>query len=193
MKPGAVEDVTDEEVRWLLETLVVGPMRLARLALPAMRRRGDGRIVNVSSVVAQITAALTGWYQGGKPALAAVSDALRFEVRPFGIEVIMIEPGSFRTAIWPKAQADLERRRSGSVYGTAYERALKVLQALVDHAPDPDRVAEVIGRSLTVGHPRPRYLVGIDAPLLEAADLLVPRAVKDRVLRQVLGHGKLGH
>ena len=94
---GAIEDVTDDEARQLIETMVIAPMRLARLVLPGMRRAGRGRIVNVSSIMGLVTTPLTGWYQGAKHALEAVTDALRVEVAGDGIHVALVEPGGFRT------------------------------------------------------------------------------------------------
>ena len=114
---GAVEDVSDEEARHLLETMVLAPMRLARLALAHMRDAGGGRIVNVSSIYGRTTTPLTGWYQGAKHALEAVSDALRVEVAGDGIGVILIEPGASAPASGakpstpPRAGAFALRRR----------------------------------------------------------------------------------
>src|SRR6266702_3774742 len=107
---GAVEDVGDDEARAALETTVVAPMRLARLAVPHMRERGEGRVVNVSSVAGLTTLPLMGWYQGAKHALEALSDALRIEVGGDGIRVIVVEPGSFRTGIWDEAEKDMAGR-----------------------------------------------------------------------------------
>jgi len=97
---GAIEDVTDEEARHQLETMVVAPMRLARLALPHMREQGSGRVVNVSSIYGITTTPFSGWYQACKHALEAASDALRLEVARDGVRVILIEPGGFKTGIW---------------------------------------------------------------------------------------------
>ena len=90
---GAIEDVTDDEARHLLETMVIAPMRLARLVLPGMRNAGRGRIVNVSSIMGLTTTPLTGWYQGAKHALEAVSDALRIEVAGDGMQVVARRAG----------------------------------------------------------------------------------------------------
>ena len=87
---GAIEDVSDDEARLLLETMVVAPMRLARLALPHMRAAGGGRIVNVSSIYGRTTTPLTGWYQGAKHALEGLSDALRIEVASAGVAVVLV-------------------------------------------------------------------------------------------------------
>ncbi|MET1001868.1 MAG: SDR family NAD(P)-dependent oxidoreductase, partial [Acidimicrobiia bacterium] len=94
---GSIEDVTDAEARAAFETMVLAPMRLARLAIPHMRDRNGGRIVNVSSIYGRTSTPLTGWYQGAKHALEGLSDALRMEVARDGIRVILVEPGGFRT------------------------------------------------------------------------------------------------
>ncbi|MBV8301558.1 MAG: SDR family NAD(P)-dependent oxidoreductase, partial [Candidatus Dormibacteraeota bacterium] len=121
---GAVEDVGDAEIRHQLETMVIGPMRLARLALPFMRETGGGRIVNVSSVYGVVTTPLSGWYQASKHALEAVSDALRIEVAKDDIRVVLVEPGGFDTGIWQNT-ADAVDRRGGSRYQTPYERTMQ--------------------------------------------------------------------
>jgi NAD(P)-dependent dehydrogenase (short-subunit alcohol dehydrogenase family) len=106
---GAVEDVSDEAARHQLETMVIAPMRLARLALPHMRAAGEGRIVNVSSIYGLTTTPFSGWYQASKHALEAVSDALRLEVARDGIKVVLIEPGGFKTGIWEESEQDAAR------------------------------------------------------------------------------------
>ncbi len=184
---GAVEDVPADDARRQLDAMVVAPMRLATLVLPAMRHRGQGRIVNVSSPTAHLTGALTGWYQASKHALSAVSDALRMEVASFGVDVVLVEPGGIRSNIWRKAEDDMVRRRTGSVYATAYDRALRLLRALEGRMHPPSDVAEVIGNALTAGRPRARYRVGADAVLLEWANSLLPARARDRVVRAALG------
>ena len=110
MNVGRVVDVTREEALRQLDTLVVAPMRLTALALPGMRRRGEGRIVNVSSTIAHATSVMTGWYQASKHALDAVTHALRREMAGDGIYVVVIEPGGLNTRFWDKAADDIERR-----------------------------------------------------------------------------------
>src|SRR4051794_8257783 len=107
---GAVEDVTDDEARAVLEAMVVAPVRLARLALPAMRARGDGKIVNMSSIYGRTTTPFTGWYQAAKHALEGVSDALRMEVASAGVKVVLVEPGRFKTAIFDEMVRELGKR-----------------------------------------------------------------------------------
>src|SRR5881628_2331990 len=136
----AVEDVGDPEARRLLETMVVAPMRLARLALPHMRAAGGGRIVNVSSIYGRTTTPLTGWYQGAKHALEGLSDALRMEVASAGVAVVLVEPGTFKTGIWDEAERDIARR-TGSRYAGAYRRSLASMRFTQPVMGDPARVA----------------------------------------------------
>ena len=182
----AVEDVEDDEAKALLETMVVAPMRLARLALPHMRREGSGRIINMSSIYGRVTTPLNGWYQGAKHALEALSDALRIEVSSAGIEVVLIEPGGFRTELWDNAERQTRERRPSS-YERAYERTVQGIRLSMPLLASPSRVAGVIGRALTVRSPRPRYLVGYDAQLANLMDRAVPTRIKDRVMRLTLG------
>jgi NAD(P)-dependent dehydrogenase (short-subunit alcohol dehydrogenase family) len=183
---GAVEDVGDDDVRRQLETMTVAPMRLARLALPAMRAAGRGRIVNVSSIYGRTTTPLTGWYQATKHALEAVSDALRMEVAASGVKVVLVEPGGFRTGIWEGNQ-DAVARHEGSRYEAAYQRELLLTRLAQPLMGDPSRVARVIGRALEARLPRARYLVGYDAQALALVERVTPTSVKDLVTRLGLG------
>jgi len=183
---GAIEDVTDEEARHQLETMVVAPMRLARAALVHMRAAGQGRIVNVSSIYGLTTTPFSGWYQASKHALEAASDALRVEVARDGVKVILIEPGGVKTHIWEEMEADLAGR-IGSSYEKQYRRIPTLLSPYRAVMAGPDTVAKVIGKALTAGSPRARYLVGPDAPGFVAAQALIPTAVKDRIARFLTG------
>jgi len=183
---GAVEDVSDEDARRLLETMVVAPMRLARLALPHMRAAGGGRVVNVSSIYGRTTTPLTGWYQGAKHALEALSDALRMEVAGDGIAVVLVEPGGFRTGIWEEAEREAGRR-SSSRYAAAYRRSLRGMRLWQPLMGDPASVAVTIARALGAWFPRARYLVGYDAQVIALADQVMPTAVRDRIARLTLG------
>jgi NAD(P)-dependent dehydrogenase (short-subunit alcohol dehydrogenase family) len=183
--PGAVEEVGDDAARQLLETLVVAPMRLARLALPAMRERGEGRIVNVSSVTGRIKGVpLNGWYMAAKHALETLSDALRVEVAGGGVKVVVVEPGGFRTGIWDEMKAG---EAGASPYATAHERSRSAVQLFEPLMGNPRAVAATIGRALDSPSPRSRYLVGYDAYALALTDPVTPTALRDRFLRTVLG------
>ena len=183
---GAVEDVTDDEARAVLDTMVLAPMRLAKLALPGMRARKAGRIVNVSSIMGRTTTPLTGWYQASKHALEAVSDALRMEVAGDGIKVVLVEPGGFNTGIWEDLQRDVDKR-GDSRFGPAYRRSLSLTKLASPVMGDPAGAAKVVAGAVASRSPRARYLVGADAQAIAFWDRLTPTPVKDRLSRLGLG------
>ncbi|HET6965067.1 MAG TPA: SDR family NAD(P)-dependent oxidoreductase [Acidimicrobiales bacterium] len=183
---GAVEDVGDDEARQLLETMVIAPMRLARLAAPHMRETGGGRILNMSSVFGRTTVPLGGWYSAAKHAVEALSDSMRMEVASAGIRVILIEPGGFKTGIWQEVSDQVDRR-SESQYLRSYHRFATGLRLIQPLMGDPALVARVVGRALTSRFPAERYLVGVDAAGLTLAQRLTPTAIRDRFARTGLG------
>jgi NAD(P)-dependent dehydrogenase (short-subunit alcohol dehydrogenase family) len=183
---GAIEDVGDEEARTAFETMVLGPMRLARLAIPHMRDQGGGRIVNISSIYGLMTTPLTGWYQASKHALEALSDALRVELAADNIAVVLIEPGAFRSNIWESAGNDVQRRLD-SEYFAAYRRleeGIRVSQRLMG---DPIEVARLIASVMAAKSPKARYLIGYDARAIDIYSKLLPTEVRDRLARITLG------
>jgi NAD(P)-dependent dehydrogenase (short-subunit alcohol dehydrogenase family) len=185
---GAIEDITDDEARHLFETMVFAPMRLARLALPAMRTRGAGRIVNISSIAGLVSSPLAGWYTGAKHAVEALTDALRIEVARDGVQVVLIEPGGFKTGIWEDMTRDIERHgQAGSRNTPAYERSLQFQRLLEPIMGSPEQCAAVIAGAIESRMPRNRYLVGIDAQAIRLADRLTPSLIQDRVMRFALG------
>jgi NAD(P)-dependent dehydrogenase (short-subunit alcohol dehydrogenase family) len=183
---GAIEDVTDSEARRQLETMVIAPMRLARLALPHMRAAGQGRIVNITSIYGLTTTPFSGWYQACKHALEAASDALRLEVARDGVHVVMIEPGGIKTGIWGAFEDDVVRH-AGSNYEAGYQRLRTLLKGFTLFMGEPEGVAKAVGKTLTVRSPRARYLVGHDAQVIAAAQSLIPTELRDRITRVVTG------
>ena len=113
---GAIEDVPIDEARRQFEVNVFGLARLTQLVSPHMRTQGSGTIINISSIGGRMTTPLGGWYHATKYAVEALSDALRMELRPFGIDVVVIEPGCIRTAWWAIAADHLKATASGSAY-----------------------------------------------------------------------------
>jgi NAD(P)-dependent dehydrogenase (short-subunit alcohol dehydrogenase family) len=180
----AVEDVDDAAARHYLETLVVGPMRLARLAVPHMRERGEGRIVQVSSLAGRVTMPFLGWYQGAKRALEGVSDALRMEVASAGVAVVIVEPGQFKTAMLEELStpASLE-----STYAEGYRLAARRWREMSWLWGKPQEAASVIVHALTTRYPRARYQAGLDARVGSLTDQFVPTLLKDRLKRTLYG------
>lgn len=186
-----VADVMEEEARHHVETAVFAPIRLARLAIPHMQDRGWGRIVQVSSVAGKVTYPLMGWYQAGKHAMEALSDALRLEVAGSGIHVAVVAPGGFRSGI-TEEMADVAHRYRGSKYATAFRRLDLGFTLVEPFWTDVQRVAEVVAHAATAEQPHGRYVVGRDAH----ASLLVSRFVenfrvgvelRDKAVRRLIG------
>jgi NAD(P)-dependent dehydrogenase (short-subunit alcohol dehydrogenase family) len=162
---GALETLTMERVRAQFDTNVFGPLRLAQLVLPGMRARGWGRIVNVSSMGGRLVLPGEGAYHGSKWALEALSDALRFEVAGFGVEVIVVEPGpvaqtGFAAAVQER-MAGIEQEKPP--YGAFNRAVVKISVDALERSPirhvmaRPEHVAGVIAKALTAERPRPRY------------------------------------
>lgn len=159
---GAIETVSDEEARRQIEVNVFGLAALCRLVIPHMRRQGAGLIVNTSSIAGMIVLPFGGWYHVSKYSVEALSDALRMELKPFGIDVSMIEPGGIRTD-WGIIAG---RHLAESARGTAYETAALPEADLLDTAyrgpwlSNPKVVARAICRAVNSRRPRPRYRIG---------------------------------
>jgi NAD(P)-dependent dehydrogenase (short-subunit alcohol dehydrogenase family) len=191
---GAVEEVPMEKVRRQFETNVFGLVRLCQLVLPGMRRQGFGRIVNLSSMGGKLTFPGGGVYHATKYAVEAISDALRFEVRGFGVEVVVIEPGLIRTGFAQTAVGSMDdpagaepsdnRPYAGFEAGVArttrenYERG-----PLARLGGGPEAVAGTIERALSAARPRTRYTVTPSAKLLISARRLLPDRAWDGLLR----------
>lgn len=181
MLPGPVAETPPEDARRHLEVMVLAPVRLTQLALPWMRRQGGGRVVNVSSIAGHVEAPLLGWYEAAKQALNTLSEALRPEVARYGVDVVIVEPGPFRTPIWDEARDHVRRRRAEAVEPDLYDRTLDVLEAMASLAGDHRDVARRIGDVLHAGRPRFRYRVGAGTNLLGALDRVVPTSIKNQI------------
>jgi NAD(P)-dependent dehydrogenase (short-subunit alcohol dehydrogenase family) len=182
---GAVETVPLADVRAQFETNVFGLLRMCQLVLPGMRRRGEGRIVNMSSMGGRFTFPGGGIYHATKHAVEAVSDAMRFEVGGFGIQVVVIEPGIIRSSFGETA--------AGSVGGedgpyAKFNAAVAEANATASDGPlgklggEPHDVAKVIEEAIAANRPRTRYRVTASARLLLAQRRLLPDRAWDRVI-----------
>lgn len=162
---GAVEDVPIDEARRQFEVNIFGLARLIQLVLPGMRANQYGKIVNISSMGGKIYTPFGGWYHATKHALEGLSDCLRWETKPFGIDVIIIEPGGIATP-WGKIAAENLKKTSGSgAYADAANKAADGLAERYssDQLSDPEVVADTILKSLTARRPKTRYAVGFGA------------------------------
>ncbi|MFB6300574.1 MAG: SDR family oxidoreductase [Halobacteriales archaeon] len=175
---GPVEEIPIGAVHRQYDVNVYGPHRLIRAVLPHMRERGDGTIINLSSVTARVVHPGGGVYGGSKAALEAMSDALRPEVAQFGIDVVLIEPGPVDTAFRDRAEEDVPSASARTGEYDAFYRLFEDVQLLGGSgiaASEPDDVADVILNAASCTDPAPRYPVGRFAKLV-----LLGRYVPDR-------------
>ena len=184
---GAIENVTIAEAKRQLEVNVFGLARLTQLVLPHMRAQKSGRIINTSSVAGKAVIPFGGWYNVSKYSVEALSDALRIEVKPFGINVVLIEPGGIKTD-WGIIAAD---NLSASSKDTAYEDSgLRMARLLKfgytsKYLSDPIRVAKAITRAVNARCPKVRYRLGAGSGLIVVLHAILPTRWWDGIMRKV--------
>ncbi len=185
---GAVEEVSAAAAKAQLDVNLVAPAVVASCALPAMRERGAGRIVMISSIAGRASVLpLNAWYHASKFGLEALSDVLRMEVGGFGVKVIIVEPGFFKTDIERRAQDQAAERAddasADSPYRAAYGRAGQLAGVIAGIAPPPDVVARTIVTAVESRRPLQRYLIGVDAVAIASLETVLPRSVTDALMR----------
>ena len=185
-----LEHVPLDELRKQLEVNVVGQVAVTQAFAPALRQ-ARGRVVFVGSIAGKSALPFLGPYAASKHALEALADSLRVELRPWGIAVTIVEPGTIRTPIWAKGAAkadELANDRSRELYGERIAALRKVAAERGANGAAPEAVAAVIEKALTATRPRARYLVGRDAWLRAGVERLPTRA-RDRALERLLLRG----
>jgi NAD(P)-dependent dehydrogenase (short-subunit alcohol dehydrogenase family) len=181
---GPVEDLPTDALHRQFDVNVYGPHRTVRAVLPHMRERGDGRIVNVSSVASRIVTPGMGAYSGSKAALEALTDALRNEVEAYGIEAVLVQPGPVETEFGERAEDQFAALERSGAYESLY-RIFEDRQLLGGQLPvavSPAAVAETILEAGVTPDPDPRYPVGTVAELALKTRLL-PDGVRDAGFR----------
>jgi NAD(P)-dependent dehydrogenase (short-subunit alcohol dehydrogenase family) len=187
---GAIETTEMDEIRTQFETNFFGLVDLTQRVLPRMREQGWGRVVNISSMGGKLTFPGGGFYHATKHAVEAMSDALRFELAPFGIDVVVVEPGLIKTAFGDTAINTVDKTEmDDGPYGFFNQSVmLKINGAyngrLANTASSPDSVARVIERAISAKRPRTRYLVTAGARLLLGARRVLPDRAWDSLLRR---------
>ncbi len=156
---GAIEETSIEEVRALFETNLFGLLRVCQTVLPKMREQGSGIIVNISSLAGRIGLPYQGLYSATKFAVEGVTEALRMEVKPFGIKVALIEPGDFRTGFTDN-RVYTAASKEDSAYQERFQRALKVAESDEEGGSSPERIARLLHRILQDSSPKVRYSTG---------------------------------
>lgn len=187
---GPLETLTRAEMHHQFDVNLVGPLALTRAVLPRLRR-ARGRVVFISSINGRVSFPFTGAYNASKYATEAVADCLRVELRPFGVQVALIEPGVVDTDPWHQMDQLMDQLEAGlepehrALYAPHFAAERELLEKIGKNAKPPDRVAAAVERQLTRRRMRPRTLVGSDARSILGMKAVLPT----RALDAVWAHG----
>ena len=180
---GPLEYVPVDELRWQFEVNVVGLAATTQAFIPALRAK-KGRIVNMGSVAGRVPAlALAAPYCASKWAVEALTDALRLELKPWGVHVAVVEPGNITTPIWSKVESGIDKLpdEAKERYGKLIDLGRDIVDLSVRTGIPAEKVARVVAHALTARRPRYRYLVGVDAYLRTHVEGRLPHRVRDKI------------
>jgi NAD(P)-dependent dehydrogenase (short-subunit alcohol dehydrogenase family) len=187
---GPIEEISLDRMRRQFETNVFGGVRLSQLALPAMRRAGRGRIINVGSVAGRVSVLGGGAYHASKFAIEALADALRPEVEPFGVKVINVLPGPIATRFETTLLQSIPDTGEGSPYALFKDHLAAWMHGFLKPGGfgvmTAETVAAVIVKAATVTRPRPRYNVGVIARTGPIGRALTPDGIVDFFTRKMI-------
>ncbi len=189
---GPLETLPIEDFRRQVEVNLTGQVAVTQAMLGCIRQ-ARGRIVFISSIGGRIAFPLTGAYHASKFGVEAVGDVFRQELRPWGISVSIVEPGSIDTPIWERGEREADRIAErahpdqGDLYGKAIASYRRVAKRLAERGIAPEKVAETVEHALIASRPHSRYLVGLDARIQARLKVLIPTPTFDWVLARVMG------
>lgn len=165
---GPVEEITLDEARYQFEVNVFGAARLTQLLLPAMRAKGAGTIVNITSMGGKIYTVLGAWYHATKHALEGWSDSLRLELAPFGIRVVVVEPGLIETGFGAAAAQGVIERSGSGPYAQVAKSVAASMERSYGHGRGtaPKVIADVVGNAVKSSRPKTRYAAGKYAKMM---------------------------
>jgi short-subunit dehydrogenase len=182
---GALEDSSIDEIKAQFETNFFGSVRAMKAVLPVMRKQGAGKIVNITSMGGRISIPLSSSYHGSKFALEGLSESIQYELEPFGIKIILIEPGAVGSNFWRNIKIAKSSSDSDSPYSQFGNKILKAFKVMEQNVISPSVVAKVILEAVTSDNPQLRYVVGEDAAkTIEARKNMPDREFGDLVKKQ---------
>lgn len=183
---GPFEELTEEQLRAQFETNFFSPLRLIRHYLPAMRARKSGRIINISSILGQLVIPTGSAYCASKWALEAASEAIRYEVAPYGIEVCLVEPGLIRTGFKENMKLSASIDSADSPYRFLNRLIRREMKEYGRFATSAESAADSIVRLLQKRHLPARYRVGADAAFYSSLKNLLPSSLLDMIQRSYI-------
>ncbi|MBK7382146.1 MAG: SDR family oxidoreductase [Flavobacteriales bacterium] len=178
---GPAEDITPEMAQKVLDTNLIGPHRVCRAALPAMRTQGRGLIVNISSIASNFGLPYRSFYSASKAALDRYGEALSIEMKCFGIQVVSIQPGEFKTNI---ASGRLRPEKISEAHTPGYNKAMEVLGSSLHYSRDPDELARVVAKVIDSEHPKATYIV---AQGMQRISVLAKKLLPGRMFQRMVG------
>ncbi|MES2520730.1 MAG: oxidoreductase [Bacteroidota bacterium] len=183
---GALEDVPMQEAKNLMEINLFGGARLIQLVLPQMRKNNYGKIVNISSVGGKVGLPMGSWYHASKFAMEGLSDCLRNEVRQFGIDVIVIEPGGTKSEMTEIGASNMMRVSGETIYKNLANSLDKMYSEMAKHAAEPIVIAKLIKIGIEAKNPKTRYIGGAMAkPMLFMRKLLSDKLFDKMLMSQM--------
>jgi NAD(P)-dependent dehydrogenase (short-subunit alcohol dehydrogenase family) len=182
---GCVEDIPLEVWREQFETNFFGLVALTQAVLPMMRQQKQGKIINISSISGRLGFPGYAAYSASKFAVEGFSESLRHEMLPFGVFVVLVEPGSYKTEIWDKGFASMQTSPE-SAYRTQLEAVLRYSRKAAENSPDPQLIADLIVRITAKASPKLRYTLGKGSSLTLLGNALLPWKWFEWILHKLL-------
>lgn len=183
---GPLEMLSDDEIRAQYETNIFGLLNVTRAFVPRMRERRSGRVVNVGSIAGHVALPFLGAYSSTKHALEGITDALRLELRPFGVDVILVKPGAINTGFGETEKEGLRKYSQGdSPYASLLQSFMGWHASFHPNAPGPEHVAKAIERALTDARPRDRYYAPPRTVWLMRLRTMTPTRFSDAIIRRL--------
>lgn len=188
-----METTTMEKAQRQLDVNVMGLARMTQLVLPYMREQHSGRIVNVASIAGHITFGFAGWYNASKYAVEALSDATRMEMRPYGIDVAIVEPGGVFSNWGIIAAEQLRKASDNTVYAERTDRVAKVFDMMYRRNPynlmtSSTKAAKHVCMAATARHPKPRYAFGVGNASMRVLHTILPARWFDAFITALFNH-----
>ena len=179
---GSLEDVAMQEARHQFEVNIFGLARLTQLVLKSMRERGQGKIINVSSIGGKLGEPHGCWYHASKYAVEGLSDSLRMELKQFNIDVIVIQPGAIKTE-WSKiARENMLKTSGNTAYGDLVKKHINMLEKFDGKASEPSLVADIILKASLSAKPKTRYVIGSSSRVM----LFMRKILSDRLFDKMM-------
>jgi NAD(P)-dependent dehydrogenase (short-subunit alcohol dehydrogenase family) len=184
---GAVEDVSAEEARRQFEVNLFGLAAMTNAVLPSMRKQRSGTVVHIGSVGGKLWSVLGGWYQASKYALEGLADCTRNELRPFGIDVVLIEPGGIKSEWRGNVVESIKRTSGDGPYKPIADAAVKFFDGIESMEAEPKLVADVILKACASNRPKARYVVPANAKVMLLTKALLTDRMFDRIWSRFMG------